>query len=946
MVLRSIKLMVAFALTFVFVFGNIISAFAETDITPPTIKNISFDKTVVRPGDTILIQVEAEDLESGIGDKVSDKTMMLKGPGSLNISNYINLTYNASTNKYEARYPIPSNATDGTWSVYYINFADKVGNHFGAYLNEGDKLYKTFMVDEGSKDTTPPKINGISFNKTVAQPGETVLIQVDAEDLESGIGDKGSDKTMMLKSPGSLNVSNYISLAYNASTNKYEANYTVPTNAVNGTWAVYYINFADKVGNHFGAYPIVGDPLYKTFTVINGSDDITPPTIKNINFDKKAVRPGDSILIQVEAEDLESGIGDKNSDKTMMLKGPGSLNVSNYISLAYNSSTNRYEAKYTVPENAIYGTWSVYYLNFADKVGNHFGTYPIAGDLLYKTFRVNDDIVPPNVPTIDEINDQSTIITGTAEVNSTITVKLGRNIIGTTNAGSDGKFSFSINKLKAGTIVTINATDVAGNESENVDITVKDVTAPNKPIVDEVTDKAVVVTGSAEANSTVLVKSNSITLGTAIAKDNGTFSVYIPLQTAGNKLTIIATDAAGNVSTGTNVIIRDTVKPIIVGADDKVINVGELFNNLQGVYATDNNDGDITANIQVSGTIDNTKPNVYTLTYRVSDSFDNVTTVNRHITVIDLVKPIISGIENTSININTPFDAKRGVTAQDNVDGDVTKSIQIIGSVNTNKKGVYNLIYTVRDTSGNTTTLSRNVTVIDNIKPVITGATNKSININSTFNPLTGVTAQDNVDGVLTDALKLTGSVDTKKVGTYKLTYTVSDSSDNKTTLTRTITVIDNIKPIISGASSKTIAFGSIFNALTGVIAKDNVDGDLTKTIKVTGVVNTKKKGIYTLTYTVSDKSGNKTIISRKITVKDMTKPVIYGATTKIIKLNSSFNPRAGVTAKDNADGDLTKYIKITGTVNTKKKGTYTLTYTVKDFTGNTTVVYRKIIVK
>ncbi|MDQ7863116.1 DUF5011 domain-containing protein [Peribacillus frigoritolerans] len=51
----------------------------------------------------------------------------------------------------------------------------------------------------------------------------------------------------------------------------------------------------------------------------------------------------------------------------------------------------------------------------------------------------------------------------------------------------------------------------------------------------------------------------------------------------------------------------------------------------------------------------------------------------------------------------------------------------------------------------------------------------------------------------------------------------------------------------------------------------------------------------------------------------------------KTIKLNSSFNPKTNVSAKDNADGNLTSKIKVTGTVNTKKKGTYILKYTVTD---------------
>jgi hypothetical protein len=78
----------------------------------------------------------------------------------------------------------------------------------------------------------------------------------------------------------------------------------------------------------------------------------------------------------------------------------------------------------------------------------------------------------------------------------------------------------------------------------------------------------------------------------------------------------------------------------------------------------------------------------------------------------------------------------------------------------------------------------------------------------------------------------------------------------------------------------------------------------------------------------------------------DKTKPTISGATAKTIKLNAAFNPKTGVTAKDNVDGTITSQIQIKGTVNTKKKGTYTLTYSVTDRSGNTASVTRKITVK
>ncbi|PFH87014.1 immunoglobulin-like domain-containing protein [Bacillus sp. AFS088145] len=423
-----------------------------------------------------------------------------------------------------------------------------------------------------------------------------------------------------------------------------------------------------------------------------------------------------------------------------------------------------------------------------------------------------------------------------------------------------------------------------------------------------------------------------------IAFENGT------TVTNEGKYMLEVKDAESNTTKITFTI--DKTKPELSGAADTIIQVGSPFDSKSGVTVTDNVDGDLTSKIQVSGSVDNQKPGEYQLVYSTTDSAGNTATSIRKITVIDSTKPVFSGAADTIIQVGSSFDSKSGVTVTDNVDGDLTSKIQVSGSVDNQKPGEYQLVYSATDSAGNTATSIRKITVIDSTKPVIYGTADKKLNINSQFDSMAGVSAVDNVDGDLTKSIKIAGIVDTKKKGTYTLTYTVSDKAGNIITVKRTITVIDNIQPVIYGAVNKTININTNFNPLTGVTATDNVDGSLTKLIKVTGTVNTKKTGTYTLTYTVTDYSGNKTVITRKITVKDNIKPVIYGATPKTIKVKSNFNSRTGVTAKDNVDGDLTKVIKITGTVNTKKKGTYTLTYVVSDKAGNKTTVQRKITVK
>ncbi|WP_066067088.1 DUF5011 domain-containing protein [Neobacillus soli] len=230
--------------------------------------------------------------------------------------------------------------------------------------------------------------------------------------------------------------------------------------------------------------------------------------------------------------------------------------------------------------------------------------------------------------------------------------------------------------------------------------------------------------------------------------------------------------------------------------------------------------------------------------------------------------------------------------------------------------------------------------------PEITGVVDKSIPIDTEFDPAAGVKARDTTDGDLTSFIQISGTFNVKVKGVYWLTYTVKDSWGYEKKVTRKITVYDNVKPLLKGITNKTIYINSAFNPRTGVGAYDNVDGNLTSAIKISGTVNTKVKGVYALTYSVKDSSGNTSTIVRKVTVKDNIRPVIYGAKSKTIKKYSSFRQRSGITAKDNSDGNLTSKIKISGSVNTRKKGTYTLTYYVYDKSGNKATVKRKITVK
>ena len=112
----------------------------------------------------------------------------------------------------------------------------------------------------------------------------------------------------------------------------------------------------------------------------------------------------------------------------------------------------------------------------------------------------------------------------------------------------------------------------------------------------------------------------------------------------------------------------------------------------------------------------------------------------------------------------------------------------------------------------------------------------------------------------------VSGTVDTNKVGEYKLTYKLKN-----VTKTRTITVLETPKiPTIihlNGGKNITINKNEEYQE-PGYSVIDYIDGDLTDKVVITGSVNTTKSGIYKLVYSVVNAEGVTTSETRVVTVK------------------------------------------------------------------------------
>ena len=193
--------------------------------------------------------------------------------------------------------------------------------------------------------------------------------------------------------------------------------------------------------------------------------------------------------------------------------------------------------------------------------------------------------------------------------------------------------------------------------------------------------------------------------------------------------------------------------------------------------------------IEVINEVDGSVLGDYIITYNVlNESNETIISKTRLVHVIDDVSPILSlnGDAELFVEVNSEF-TDPFVTYSDNYDASLV--VEVTGSVDTTILATTIITYSVTDSSGNTTEVTRNVTVVDTTAPSIflqPGVDTVSLGeqwIDS------GVLGNDNfTDDVVID---VSGVVNINVSGTYEIIYTMSDASNNTSSISRYVTVLN-----------------------------------------------------------------------------------------------------------------------------------------------------------
>ena len=199
-----------------------------------------------------------------------------------------------------------------------------------------------------------------------------------------------------------------------------------------------------------------------------------------------------------------------------------------------------------------------------------------------------------------------------------------------------------------------------------------------------------------------------------------------------------------------------------------------------------------------------------------------------------------------------------------------------------------------------------------------------------------GFSANDNVDGVLDGMVVVTGTVDHTTVDSYVILYRVSDAAGNMFTVQRTVRVVDSIAPQVTAPTDKTFEATSMLTPLDifqigTATATDNVDSN---PVIGNDAPETFPLGDTTVTWSATDRAGNKSTAVQVVTIQDTTPPSITAPSDVTLEATGLLTmlQLGTAVATDLVDSSPT----VTSDAPTSfSVGTHVITYTATDDSGN-----------
>uniref|UniRef100_UPI00321642D8 HYR domain-containing protein n=1 Tax=uncultured Draconibacterium sp. TaxID=1573823 RepID=UPI00321642D8 len=530
--------------------------------------------------------------------------------------------------------------------------------------------------------------------------------------------------------------------------------------------------------------------------------------------------------------------------------------------------------------------------------------------------------------------------------------------------------SFGCTDIGTNTVI-LTVTDINGNASTcNSTVTVEDNVAPTAVCQN--------ITVQLDAAGNVTIAEDAVDNGSGDAcgglinfdTDINSFDCS---DIGANPVVLTVTDANGNSSTcSATVTVEDNVNPT-AACQDIAVQLDAAGN--ASIVAADVDNGSSDACGISSMTVSpntfncgNVGSNAVTLT--VTDNNGNTNTCTATVTVEDNVAPT-AVCQNITVQLDAAGNASIVAADVDNGSSDACGISSMTVSPNTfncGNVGANAVTLTVTDNNGNTNTCTATVTVEDNVAPTAV-CQNITVQLDGTGNVTIAEDAVDNGSGDACGGLinfdtDIT-SFDCSDVGANPVVLTVTDANGNSSTCSATVTVEDNISPILTCPGDITVSapLGACETVVTYTVPTVSSGTDNCSVASVTRIAGlgsgaTFPVGTTTETYEVTDVNGNTSTCSFDITVTDDEDPQITYCSGNIDVDNDPGDCSASIAIPDAEFSDncaVQLSWQLSGDMNDSGNGqigTYTfdvgttqLTYTATDASGNTDVCITTITV-
>jgi len=405
-------------------------------------------------------------------------------------------------------------------------------------------------------------------------------------------------------------------------------------------------------------------------------------------------------------------------------------------------------------------------------------------------------------------------------------------------------------------------------------------------------------------------------------------------------VTWTATDVAGNESSiEQKITIVDTTSPSLQIPDQKTVESTSLQNTLVEIGEAQADD------ISGISSITNNTPEVFSLgttlvTWTAVDNYGNTSTYDQTITVVDTTAPSIfapndifsEAIDPTLNYIDIGQASSFDSTSTVSISNDMPISFPF---------GSTTVTWTAVDDSGNVSTDTQTVTIVDTTVPEILSPSD--IVVEATGNFVTDIElGLAIIDDIIEVNTVTNDAPDSFPLGETTVTWTATDSSGNSATSTQTVSVVDTTAPSITSPSPIQVEATSVDNVLD---IGNPVYGDLIDIASVTNdAPDSFPLGETTVTWTATDSSGNSATSTQTVSVVDTSAPSITAPNAIQVEATGIEGNLADI---GQANGfDFVEIISITNDApDSFPLGETTVTWTATDSSGNSATATQTVSV-